>query len=183
MSPGRARLRHTLLGATPTEEAVIVLPSVTRAPRRWVVRAHNPARVDLARALSIDELTAQCLLNRGLSDETSARHFLRAGLGSLLRPEDLPDIAPAVARIRLAVARKETICVWGDYDVDGVCGAAVMVRFLRLLGAQVVPFIPERTGSGYGFHWPTMESLAATGVSLFISSPTMPARPRSSTMR
>jgi single-stranded-DNA-specific exonuclease len=102
-------------------------------------------------------------------DESAAREYLRGGLGSLLRPEDLPDIAPAVARIRRAIRDDELICVWGDYDVDGVCGTAVMVRFLRLLGARVVPFIPERSGSGYGFHWPTMETLAATGVRLFIS--------------
>ena len=75
----------------------------------------------------------------------------------------------AVARIRTAVAAKERICVWGDYDVDGVCGAAVMVRFLRLLGADVIPYLPDRTGSGYGFHWPTMERFIAQGVTLFIS--------------
>jgi single-stranded-DNA-specific exonuclease len=71
--------------------------------------------------------------------------------------------------VRRAIRDSETICVWGDYDVDGVGGTAVLVRFLRLLGARVVPFIPERTGSGYGFHWPTMEALAAKGVRLFIS--------------
>jgi single-stranded-DNA-specific exonuclease len=123
----------------------------------------------MAQALSVDELTAQCLLNRGVEDDAAAREFLRAGLASLLRPEDLPDVAPAVARIRRAVRDGETICVWGDYDVDGICGAAVMIRFLRLVGARVVPFIPDRSGSGYGFHWPTMESLAATGVRLFVS--------------
>jgi single-stranded-DNA-specific exonuclease len=130
----------------------------------------DPRRGALARALSVDELTAQCLLNRGVGDEAAARDFLRAGLATLLRPEDLPDVALAVARIRRAIRDGETICVWGDYDVDGICGAAVMIRFLRLVGAKVVPFIPDRTGSGYGFHWPTMETLAATaGVRLFIS--------------
>jgi len=155
----------------PIQEAVIVLStkSTPRGRRRWVIQPPDPRRADLARALSLDELTAQCLLNRGVCEESAAREFLRAGLGSLHRPEDLPDIVPAVARIRRAIRENETICVWGDYDVDGVCGTAVMVRFLRLLGARVVPFIPERTGSGYGFHWPTMQTLAATGVSLFIS--------------
>ena len=138
-------------------------------PGRWVVRAPDPRRRELAQALGLDELTAQCLLNRGIADDAAGREYLRAGLGSLLRPEDLPDVGLAVARIRRAIRESQPICVWGDYDVDGVSGTAVMVRFLRLLGARVVPFIPERTGSGYGFHWPTMESLAATGVRLFIS--------------
>ncbi len=144
----------------PRHEFVVDGPSSLRTP----AAPSSPAR-----ALSVDELTAQCLLNRGVDTAESAREFLRAGLGSLLRPDDLPDIVPAVARIRRAIRDNETICVWGDYDVDGICGTAVMVRFLRLLGARVVPFIPERTGSGYGFHWPTMERLAGTGVSLFIS--------------
>lgn len=153
----------------PREEAVIVLPSPIRAARRWRILPSDPRAGALADALDVDPLTAQCLLNRGVTDETAAREFLRAGLGSLLRPEDLPDIVPAVARIRRAIRDGETVCVWGDYDVDGVCGAAVMVRFLRLLGARVVPFIPDRSGSGYGFHWPTMERLAAQGVRLFVS--------------
>lgn len=129
----------------------------------------DPRADALSAALDVDRLTGQCLVNRGVADESAAREFLRAGLGSLLRPEDLPDIAPAIARIRRAIREDEPICVWGDYDVDGVCGAAVMVRFLRLLGARVVPFIPDRGGSGYGFHWPTMERLASQGVRLFVS--------------
>jgi len=177
VSPRRATLRARPNGPRVPEEVAIVLPSApnavhpsTRTVRRdWRVAPVDPRRGEFARSLSIDELTAQCLLNRGVADEAAAGEFLRAGLGSLLRPEDLPDVAAAVARIRRAVRDGETICVWGDYDVDGVCGAAVMIRFLRLVGARVVPFIPERSGSGYGFHWPTMQTLAATGVRLFIS--------------
>jgi single-stranded-DNA-specific exonuclease len=149
--------------------SAIVLSSVPRVRRLWAFEPVDPRRGALARSLSVDELTAQCLLNRGVADESAAREYLRAGLASLLRPEDLPDAAPAVARVRRAIRDGETICVWGDYDVDGICGAAVMIRFLRLVGAKVVPFIPDRSGSGYGFHWPTMQTLAAGGVRLFIS--------------
>ena len=78
-----------------------------------------------------------------MTDERSAREYLTGGLSSLLRPEDLPDMPAAVERLRRAIGAKERICVWGDYDVDGVCGAAVMTRFLRLLGARVVPFLPD----------------------------------------
>ena len=125
----------------------------------------------MARAIGLDRVTAQCLINRGVHDPGAARAHLQGSLSDLLRPEDLPDVAAAVARIRAAIRARETICVWGDYDVDGVSGTAILVRFLRQLGAaRVVPFIPERTGSGYGFHWPTMERLARdTGVSLFVS--------------
>lgn len=143
----------------------------TQPPRRrWTLRPQRPAeRAALAQALGIGGIAAQCLLNRGIEDEADAREFLRGSLQSLHRPEDLPDMAAAVARIRRALGAKERICVWGDYDVDGVCGTALMVRFLRRLGGDVVPFIPDRSGSGYGFHWPTMERLAAQGVRLFVS--------------
>jgi single-stranded-DNA-specific exonuclease len=140
--------------------------------RRWRVREAQPeASAALARDVGIDRVTAQCLLNRGLHERTEARAFLRDGLGSLLRPEDLPDMPQGVDRIRRALRDRETICVWGDYDVDGISGTALLVRFLRLAGAErVIPHIPERTGSGYGFHWPTMERLIRErGVSLFVS--------------
>ncbi len=116
-------------------------------------------------------MTAQCLINRDLHEAAAARSFLRDGLGSLLRPEGLPDMPAAVARIRRALRENETICVWGDYDVDGISGTALFVRFLRLAGAaHVIPHIPERTGTGYGFHWPTMERIIRErGVSLFVS--------------
>lgn len=114
-------------------------------------------------------ITAQCLLNRGVEDSGAAREFLRAGLSTLLRPETLPDAAAGVARIRRALGARERICVWGDYDVDGISGTALLVRFLRMLGARVTAHIPERSGTGYGFHWPTMERFIEQGVSLFIS--------------
>jgi len=148
------------------------LPQTAPLKLRWTVRASRPAEAaELAREIGVDAITAQCLLNRELSDPGEARTFLRGGLGTLLRPEGLPDMPKAVARIRKALRDRETICVWGDYDVDGISGTSLLVRFLRLAGAEkVVPFIPERTGSGYGFHWPTMERLIRErDVSLFIS--------------
>ncbi len=133
--------------------------------------AQPRAAAELAQEAGLHRVAAQCLLNRGVGEPEAVRQFLRGGLGTLLRPDALPDIEPAVARIRRALRERETICVWGDYDVDGVAGAALFVRFLRLLGAaRVVPFLPQRTGSGYGFHWPTMERLAREeGVTLFVS--------------
>lgn len=136
------------------------------------MRDARPAEAaELAREIGVDRITAQCLLNRGLDAAVEARAFLRDGLSALLRPEGLPDLPAAVARIRKALRDRETICVWGDYDVDGISGTALLVRFLRLAGAaRVIPHIPERTGSGYGFHWPTMERLVRErGVSLFVS--------------
>jgi len=113
------------------------LPQTAPLQRRWTVRPSRPAEAaDLAREIGVDAITAQCLLNRDLSDPAEARTFLRGGLGTLLRPEGLPDMPKAVARIRAAIRDRETICVWGDYDVDGISGTALLVRFLKLAGAE-----------------------------------------------
>src|SRR5438128_809576 len=123
MSLARASLQRRRRQAS-SREARIVLPSPLHQPRQWVLAPPHPERHALASALGVGELSAQCLLNRGVTDESAGNAFLRAGLSALLRPEDLPDAAAAVARIRRAIKDGETICVWGDYDVDGVSGTA-----------------------------------------------------------
>ena len=163
--------------------------------RRWVLQGDHGDAFDRSDAavtahaeeLGVGRLASLCLMNRGFDSAPAARMFLEAGLDTLRRPETLPDVDAAVDRIRRALRDGETICVWGDYDVDGVAGTSVLVRFLRRIQGEraaantegggaaapvgrVVPFIPERTGSGYGFHWPTMERLATEqGVTLFVS--------------
>lgn len=138
--------------------------------RTWTVAAPDPERsAELAESLGIHRVAAQCLLNRGVTEPEAAREYLSGSLGSLLAPDTLPDIEAAVERIRRALADGERICVWGDYDVDGLTGATILTRFLRMQGAEVVPFVPERGGSGYGFHWPTMQGMIERGVTLFVS--------------
>ena len=82
----------------------------------------------------------------------------------------LAGVGAAVARIRLAINRNEAICVYGDYDVDGVTATALMVRVLEKLGAQVTFFIPNRFNDGYGLHLDCIrEVLAERKPGLFIS--------------
>ncbi len=179
-SPVIVRRAHSASPGAPAEvrtPASGARTSQTPAERRWIVAAPRPLLCrSLAAELSIGEIAVQCLVNRGIvsgapGDRDDAHTYLSAGLGDLLPPDRLPDIDAAVARLRQALRDNETICVWGDYDVDGIGGASVLIRFLRQMGAErVVPLIPERTGSGYGFHWPTMERLARDeGVTLFVS--------------
>jgi single-stranded-DNA-specific exonuclease len=81
----------------------------------------------------------------------------------------LEGVAAAVARIRTALAGREAICVYGDYDVDGVTATALLVRVLGKLGAAVSFFIPNRFNDGYGLHLDCIREVAARGPALMVS--------------
>ena len=108
------------------------------------------------------------LARRGYSDPAAARVFLAAeppGHDPLL----LGDMAAAVERIKAAIAAGERICVHGDYDVDGICAAAVAVLSLREAGADVIWHLPSRFEEGYGIALETVERLATDGVGLLLT--------------
>jgi len=81
----------------------------------------------------------------------------------------LEGVAAAVARIRKALGAHEPICVYGDYDVDGVTATALLVRVLEKLGAAVSFFIPNRFNDGYGLHLDCIREAAARGPALMVS--------------
>lgn len=120
------------------------------------------------RSLGVSPSFARILAHRGFSDPEAARSFLAAGRESL-RSEALPDLAPAVARLDRAVEAKEPIVVYGDYDVDGQTAVALMVRFLRSLGASVDWYIPDRLGEGYGLNAGALRSIARSGAALVLT--------------
>ncbi len=136
---------------------------------RWTIRECDRETVlTLARELGVSEITAAVLARRGYSDPEAARVFLAAespGHDPLL----LGDMAAAVERIKAAIAAEERICVHGDYDVDGICAAAVAVLSLREAGADVIWHLPSRFEEGYGIALETVERLATDGVGLLLT--------------
>ncbi|MEE9133651.1 MAG: single-stranded-DNA-specific exonuclease RecJ [Gemmatimonadota bacterium] len=112
----------------------------------------DPAAVAaLVTELQLPEPIATILVRRGYDEPLAARAFLRPELKNLHDPWLMAGMDEAVNRISAAVDSKETILVHGDYDVDGVCGSAVLVRALRELGANVEAFVPNRLKHGYDF--------------------------------
>ena len=119
-------------------------------PRWEVVQSPDPARVRaLAGELSLPGPLCALLVVRGLVAPEEAKTFLRPVLDSLHPPEALKDLPKAVERIQRGIRDGETIFIHGDYDVDGMSGVALLTRWLRRLGGQVVPFIPHRLRDGY----------------------------------
>lgn len=111
----------------------------------------------------------QVLLRRGCRTEEEIRAFLRADLRDLPDPEHIPGMAEAASLVEEATVRKDPIVVYGDYDADGVCACAVLVRGLRAMGARVAPYIPHRLQEGYGLSVQAVDRIVAGGARLLVA--------------
>jgi single-stranded-DNA-specific exonuclease len=140
------------------------------AAKTWHLLPHDRAAIErLARALSISPIVAQLLLNRNLADIEAARRFLSAPLVQLHEPALLPGAVEAAHRLHEAVRQGRRICVYGDYDVDGVTGTAVLLQALRLLGGQVEFYVPNRLEEGYGLNGEALRQIAKGGAALIVT--------------
>lgn len=137
--------------------------------KQWIVSPCDSRCEELARSLKVSPLLAQVLINRGITDSDSANVFLRPKLTELIDPLKMPGIEPAVERIKQAVVNKEKITIYGDYDVDGITGVAILWDILRLLGADVDYYIPHRIEEGYGLNVEAVRTLAESGSKLLIT--------------
>jgi single-stranded-DNA-specific exonuclease len=125
--------------------------------------------VALARDLSLTRTAAAVLVARGLHDRDLTTRFLEPRLAHLTRPDTMKDRAEAVARVARAVRARERICVFGDYDADGVTAAALLTDVLRALGGEVVPLLADRFGGGYGLSGPALARVLDTGATLLVT--------------
>jgi single-stranded-DNA-specific exonuclease len=137
----------------------------------WTFRGDpDPAIVErLERELSLPRPLCALLAARNLTDPEQAKSFLRPRLEDLHPPEAMRDLDRAAARILLAIAAGEIILVHGDYDVDGVCATALLTRWLRHLGGQVVPFVPHRRRDGYDLGEAGIEAARSARATLLIT--------------
>jgi single-stranded-DNA-specific exonuclease len=121
----------------------------------------------LQRELGIGMVLAQVLVRRGMGDPEDARSFLAAA--DRHDPSELAGIEAALRVIRAHIEQGSSITVHGDYDVDGICATAIMVRALRALGADTDWFIPSRLDDGYGLSSETVQRLAQRGTGLIVT--------------
>lgn len=120
-------------------------------------------------AAQVSELTARALLRRGAETPDKALTFLQPLEQKLCDPYQLPDLPEAIVRICYALRHDELICVYGDYDADGICASAILIRSLELLGGRVIRYIPLRHGEGYGLNGEAVRKLAKAHVRLLIT--------------
>lgn len=112
--------------------------------------------------LKIDDVIKILLFNRGLKTKKEIDEFLNPKLSDVTVASvgiDKTQLKKAVSRIQKAIENKEQIVVFGDYDVDGICGAAILWETLHSLGAKVMPYIPHRIDEGYGLSIKGIENI------------------------
>ena len=138
--------------------------------KRWIVREHDAERAaSLARVLGVSPILAALLITRGYADERDARVFLSPTYDQLHEPYSMLGMKEAVARLQHAIANGERVLIYGDYDVDGTTGTAILLRALKLLGANVSFHIPHRFTEGYGIQQAALEKAFADGCKLVVS--------------
>ena len=138
--------------------------------KRWRIQPHDAHRVaQLERSVGAPPVVAQLLAARGLTDPEEAREFLDAKLTGLRDPELLPGAADAAERLHAAIQAKRRIVIYGDYDADGMTATGILHGCLKLLGADVGYYVPNRMDEGYGLNHEALKKLAERGASLVIS--------------
>ncbi|NIQ01366.1 MAG: single-stranded-DNA-specific exonuclease RecJ [Nitrospinaceae bacterium] len=141
--------------------------------KKWIFSEPPSERVDrLKKDLDISTFLAELLVNRKIDDPEEARYFLSAELDSAHDPFLMCGMDVAVQRIVQAIRNRETITVYGDYDVDGVTSAALMVHFFRELGAPFDYYLPNRMEEGYGLNEKALDSIKSRGSTLVITADT-----------
>ena len=138
--------------------------------KRWIVRGQDTELVtSLARVLAVSPTLAALLISRGCADEQAARRFLKPSYDQLHNPYLMLGMSEAVPRLLRAIDAGERILVYGDYDVDGTTGTALLLRALNLLGAQTGFHVPHRFTEGYGIQQAALQRAVAAGYKLAIS--------------
>jgi single-stranded-DNA-specific exonuclease len=119
--------------------------------------------------LGIDAVVAQLLAQRNITSFESAKAFFRPHIGQLHDPFLMQDMETAVSRLQQAIDQKETVMVYGDYDVDGTTSVSLLTHFLGSQGLNVTPYIPDRYAEGYGLSKKGIDTAKAANISFMIA--------------
>jgi single-stranded-DNA-specific exonuclease len=135
----------------------------------WVFRPIDSVlRSRVSQSLSISPATASLLLGRGVTTVDQAMQWMAPA--KIHDPFLIPDMERAVDRLHLAMQRRERVCFYGDYDVDGMSATSIYLSFFRGLGGDIRAYVPHRLREGYGLNAGAVRTLAAEGISLLVTS-------------
>lgn len=139
-------------------------------PKKWVVKTVDDVKAEeISRMAGICLTTAKVLISRGVETVDEIGQFMTPSLSAMHDPCLLKGMQAAVERVLLAREKNETVCIYGDYDVDGISGTALLVSFLRQVGLSCNYFIPNRFDDGYGLNEDALQLIFNSGAALVIS--------------
>jgi single-stranded-DNA-specific exonuclease len=154
-------------------QAVSPPGSSLTAPRpRWVTPEPPDSSQVAALSAELELPGAVCriLIQRGIRDVAGARAFLRPHRGQLHPPDGLTDVAVAAERLSVAVGDRAPVLIHGDYDVDGICGTALLVRAFTMMGGRAIPFVPDRLRDGYDLGSAGIAAAREAGARLIVTT-------------
>jgi single-stranded-DNA-specific exonuclease len=138
--------------------------------KKWALAPERTEEVTrLANALRIAEVTARVLANRGLTEPAEAQRFLQPSLLELIDPCSNGRITDAARFLVDAAHSGRRVAIFGDYDADGICAAALLMRCFDYLGSEVALYIPHRVEEGYGLSCEALKELADGGAQVVVT--------------
>lgn len=139
------------------------------AIKKWVIRQADKERASqISEKFNIDPFVAFLMVSRGIVDDLDVVNFMTDEF-MLSSPFDMADMDEAVFAVSEAIENGDKICVYGDYDCDGVTSTTLLVDFLRNKGADVCYYIPSRETEGYGLNNSAIDEIARLGVNLIVT--------------
>jgi len=142
---------------------------MTDTKSKWQLNETDANLQLMSKVLSISEITANVMANRGIRTKNTALSFLSPTIDSLHDTLEMKDAEKVLQRISEAISKCEKIVIYGDYDVDGIMSTTIMQKILTRLGADVSYYIPHRQEEGYGLGIGAIDKLAASGAELIIA--------------
>ncbi len=137
--------------------------------KTWNLKKYDPDLIErIKKTYSISEIMAKLLVSREIEFDEIEK-FLNGTLEDLEDPYKLKDMEKLVQRVDVAIKNNEKICIYGDYDVDGITSITIMYKFLTKLGADIMYYLPDRLLEGYGINNNALDEIKAKGVSLMIT--------------
>lgn len=137
--------------------------------KTWNLRKYDNDLVKkIQDTYNVSEIMAKLMIARDI-EFNEIGSFLNGSLDDLKDPYELKDMEKLVERIDKAIKNNEKICIYGDYDVDGITSITIMYQFLTKLGAHVMYYLPDRLIEGYGINNNALDEIKSKGVSLVIT--------------
>jgi len=139
--------------------------------KNWIIKSQGPEAevLALSRALGINKVLANLLVQRGIHTFDEAKSFFRPDFAQLHDPFLMQDMEAAVERIRAAISNNEGVLIYGDYDVDGTTAVALMYSFLKDHLEEIDYYIPDRYSEGYGVSQKGIDYAAEKGYRMIIA--------------